>query len=165
MLTYQNQLNHNRMRYLKVLLAGIIATGVMTGFMALAPFLGLPNMNAGELLGSMFRGNKVIGWAEHFAAGIIFAFIYAKFINRILPIENSIARGAIYGLALFVLSEIVFTAINVLGYLSWHQRESMALMIFGEVLACLLYGAVLGIFIKKRIDVLTSNSKPILVTA
>ena len=142
------------MNYLKVLLAGMVATAVMTAFMVLAPYAGLPNMNAGELLGSMFGGNKIIGWAEHAVAGIIFAFIYAKFINRLLPVENSIARGAIYGILLFVLSEIVFTAINFLGYLSWDQKESMALMIFGEALACLLYGAVLGIFIKKRTDVL-----------
>jgi hypothetical protein len=153
------------MRYLKVLLAGIVATGVMTAFMALAPFLGLPNMNAGELLGSMFGGNKVIGWVEHFSAGIVFAFIYARFINRLLPIENSIARGAIYGIALFVLSEIVFTGVSFLGYLSWHQKESMALMIFGEALVCLLYGAILGVFIKKRTDVLAPNSKPVLATA
>ena len=137
------------MNYLKVFLVGLIATGVMTGFMALAPYIGLPNMNAGEILGSMFGGNRIIGWAEHFVAGIIFAFIYAKFVNRLLPVENNIARGAIYGILLFILSEIVFTAINVLGYLSWHQKESMALMVFGEVLACLLYGMVLGIFITK----------------
>ena len=140
------------MNYLKVFLAGLIATGVMTGFMALAPYIGLPNMNAGEILGSMFGGNRIIGWAEHFVAGIIFAFIYAKFVNRLLPVENNIARGAIYGILLFILSEIVFTAINVLGYLSWHQKESMALMVFGEILACLLYGAVLGVFITKVRD-------------
>ena len=137
------------MSYLKVLVAGIVATGVMTGFMALAPYLGLPNMNAGELLGAMFGGNKIAGWAVHFAAGIGFAFLYATFVNRLLPIENNVARGAIYGILLFILSEIVFTAINFLGYLSWHQKESMALMIFGEVFACLLYGGVLGAFTKK----------------
>jgi hypothetical protein len=147
------------MNYLKVLLAGIIATGVMTGFMALAPYIGLPNMNAGEILGSMFGGNKIIGWTEHVVAGIVFAFIYARFINRMLPVENDIARGAIYGILLFILSEIVFTVINVLGYLSWHQKESMALMIFGEVLVCLIYGSVLGMFIKKETGTSHRNSK------
>jgi hypothetical protein len=147
------------MNYLKVLLAGIVATGVMTAFMTLAPYAGLPNMNAGELLGSMFGGSNLIGWSEHAFAGIFFAFIYAKFINRLLPVENNIARGAIYGIFLFILSEIVFTAVSFLGYLNWHEKESMALMIFGEGLACLLYGAVLGAFIKKRVDVLVTPDR------
>ena len=150
------------MNYLKILLAGIVATSVMTAFMALAPYTGLPNMNAGELLGAMFGGSKVIGWTEHFAAGIIFAFIYARFINEWLPVENNIARGAIYGIFLFILSEIVFTGVSFLGYLSWHEKESMARMIFGEGLACLLYGAVLGAFIKKNIEVSILHFKPML---
>ena len=137
------------MNYLKVFLAGLIATGVMTGFMALAPYAGLPDMNAGEILGSMFGGNKIIGWTEHFVAGIIFAFVYAKFVNRLLPVENNIARGAIYGILLFILSEVVYIGISFLGYMSWHQKESMALMVFGEVFACLLYGVVLGAFTNK----------------
>jgi hypothetical protein len=147
------------MNYLKVLLAGIVATGAMTAFMAVVPLTGFPAMNAGDLLGAAFNGNRIVGWAAHFTAGIIFAFIYAKFINRLLPIENNIARGAIYGILLFILSEIVFTAINFLGYLTWHQKESMAIMIFGELLACLIYGAVLGAFIKPRTDALASGAK------
>jgi hypothetical protein len=140
------------MNYLKVLLAGIAATLAMTLFMVFAPMAGLPDMNAGELLGAMFGGNKVIGWTEHFAAGIIFAFVYARFVNSLLPVENNIARGAIYGIFLLILSEIVFTGISFLGYLSWHEKESMALMIFGEALACLLYGGMLGALIKKKTD-------------
>ena len=152
------------MNYLRILLAGLVATAVMTGFMALAPFIGLPNMNAGEILGSMFGGNKIVGWTEHFVAGVIFAFVYAKFASRFLPIENNVARGAIYGLFLFVLSEIVFAGINFLGYLNWHQKESMALMIFGELLACIIYGGVLGAFIKRRTDVVRQTPKPLTVT-
>ena len=149
------------MNYLKVLLAGTVATGVMTAFMALVPLTGFPAMNAGDLLGAAFNGNRIIGWAAHFTAGIIFAFIYAKFINRLLPVENNIARGAIYGILLFILTEIVFTAVNFMGYFTWHQKESMAIMIFGELLACLIYGIVLGAFIKQRTDALAPTLKKV----
>lgn len=37
---------------LKVLLAGLAATAVMSLFMFIAPLIGLPDMNIGELLGS-----------------------------------------------------------------------------------------------------------------
>lgn len=138
------------MNYLKVLLAGIIATLIMTGFMLLAPVIGLPHMNAGEILGSMYGGNRVLGWAEHFVAGIIFAFIYAAFINHLLPVENNVARGAIYGVLLCILTNTVFLIISFMGVMSWEQKESMALMVFGESLACLIYGSVLGMLITQK---------------
>ncbi len=154
--------NYYTMNYLRVLLIGIAATLVMTAFMAVASYTGLQDMNAGQLLGAMFGDSIVIGWTEHFAAGIIFAFVYARFANQLLPVENNIARGAIYGIFLFILSEIVFTGVSFLGYLSWHEKESMAQMVFGEGLACLLYGSVLGAFVNKNAEISIPHFKPLL---
>jgi hypothetical protein len=146
------------MNYPKILLAGITATLVMTGFMLLAPVIGLPRMNAGEILGSMYGGNNVLGWIEHFVAGIIFAFIYAGFVNRLLPVENHVFRGAIYGVLLCILTDFIFLVINLMGGMSWDQKESMALMVFGETLACLIYGSILGAFITQKNEVFAKNA-------
>ncbi len=146
------------MNYLKVLLAGVTATLIMTGFMLLAPLMGLPKMNAGEILGSMYGGNNVLGWIEHFIAGIFFAFVYARFLNGILPVENNIYRGAIYGILLCILTDAVFVIISLMGFMTWTEKESMALMVFDETLACLIYGTVLGIFIKQKENILAKQA-------
>lgn len=148
------------MNYLKVLLIGIAATGVMTAFMLLAPFIGLPRMNAGEILGSMWGGSRVIGWVEHFLAGIIFAFVYAKYLNRLLPVENNIARGAIYGILLCILTDAVFAIISLMGNMNFAEKESMALMVCGETLACLIYGTMLGAFMTEKTDVPAHDHRP-----
>jgi len=137
------------MNYSRILLAAIIATGAMTIFMLIAPFIGLPNMNVGAVLGAIFKGNMAAGWVLHFIAGIIFAFPYVFLFNRWLPVEHKIARGAIYGILLFVVSEIVFAGVNVFWHLDWVNKEDMAKMVFGDALACMIYGAVLGIFVDR----------------
>ncbi len=135
---------------LKVLLAGIAATAVMTVFMIVAQFIGLPKMNVGELLGELFAGNIIIGWSLHFVIGIIFAFIYVQFFNHTLPVIHDVFRGMVYGIIVFIGSQIIFTTVSLLGLLTWDQKESMALMVFGNCLACMIYGSVLGAFFKNK---------------
>ena len=134
------------MNYLKILLAAIVATAVMTGFVLAAPLIGLPQTKIAVLLGAMFHGNLIAGWVMHFVIGILFVIPYALLFNKWLPVENKVARGAIYGIVVFVFSEIIFALINILGYLTWDNKESMALMIFVNILSCLIYGMVLGAF-------------------
>jgi len=134
----------------KVLLAGFAATGVMTLFMVIAPFIGLPKMNVAEILGALLGGNLVAGWMVHFIIGIFFAFIYVMFFNHTLPVINDVYRGAVYGIIVFMASEIIFTTISLTGILTWDQRENMALMAFGNCIAHLIYGAVLGAFFKNK---------------
>ena len=136
------------MKPLYVFSASVTATAVMTLLMLIAPFLGLPPMNAGALLGSIVGGNETIGWIQHFVIGIIFAFVYATFFNDWLPVENNILRGTMYGIIVFVFSEINFTLINLFGFLTWHQKESMALMVAGNCLVRMAYGTILGLFFK-----------------
>ncbi|MES2619549.1 MAG: DUF6789 family protein [Bacteroidota bacterium] len=138
------------MRYLKIMGMGVAATTVMTIFMLLAPFVGFPKMNVGELIGAMFGDSEVLGWIIHFIIGAVFALLYALIFNGWLPVINNTFRGALYGIIVFVFSEIIFTLINLLGHLDSRMKENMAMMIFGFMLACLLYGAVLGTLMKHR---------------
>jgi len=138
------------MKFMKGLLAAVIATGVMTGFMLLAPFVGLPKMNVGVLLGTMFGRSEVVGWVLHVVIGVVMMIPYVLFFNRWLPVENKIARGTIYGIVVFVFSEIMFSAINIAGHLNNIDRENMALMVFGNALACMIYGSVLGAFFERE---------------
>ena len=138
------------MSYQKIFVAAFCATLAMTGFMLIAPVVGLPRMDMGSILGEMFNGNKLVGWILHFVLGIIFAIPYVLMFNHWIPVEHKIARGAIYGILVFVLSEIIITAVNISGHLKWDEKESIALMVFGNSIACMIYGAVLGAFFERK---------------
>ncbi|HWB64820.1 MAG TPA: DUF6789 family protein [Chitinophagales bacterium] len=148
------------MNYAKLMAASVSATLVMTVFMLLAPYIYLPKMNVGHLLGAMFGQSDAIGWVLHFVLGIVFGYVYVAVLNDKLPVENHTARGTIYGIIVFVFSEVILTLINFMGYLNWTERESMAKMVFGNALACLIYGAVLGSFYKSK-DTGLSAFKPV----
>ncbi|MBP6732699.1 MAG: hypothetical protein KA149_11605 [Chitinophagales bacterium] len=135
---------------LKVLLAGLGATAVMTAFMLIAPYIGLTDMNVGVLLGSFMGDSQALGWTLHAVIGIIMAFIYVQFFNHTLPVINDTFRGMLFGIIVFIMSQIAFTLISLTGFLSWDQKEGMALMVFGNCLAGMIYGAVLGSFFKNK---------------
>jgi hypothetical protein len=132
------------MKNMRVILAGLAATAAMTLFMLIAPLINLPQMNWGELLGAMFGNIEIIGWALHFLIGVFFAFLYAFIFNHWLPVINDMARGMVYGIILFVFTQIVFTSISLVGFYSWEEKEGMWLSVFGNMLACFVYGTVLG---------------------
>jgi hypothetical protein len=131
--------------YGKILAAAFTATAIMTGFMLLAPVIGLPKMNVGVILGSVFN-SEAVGWVAHVLIGILFALPYVFFFNRWIPVENQFLRGTIYGIIVFFFSEVILTIANFTGHLSSVDKENMALMIFGNALAGMIYGTVLGAF-------------------
>ncbi|MFN8287893.1 MAG: DUF6789 family protein [Chitinophagales bacterium] len=130
----------------KTLIAGVAATAAMTVFILIAPLIGLPHMQVGSLLGGE---HKVVGWIVHFAMGIVFAFIYARIANNSLPVENNVARGAIYGLLVFVFAQIVIHIFAITGRLDWDSKENWGLAVFVSSIGHLIYGSVLGAFYKK----------------
>ncbi|MBW8012283.1 MAG: hypothetical protein FVQ83_13790 [Chloroflexi bacterium] len=83
-----------------VIVAGIVATMVFSMILAMAPKMGLPEMDIVGLLGSMFGApsNRMVGWVIHFMMGVVFAFIYALVWNSGIAGEGSIvASGALFG--------------------------------------------------------------------
>jgi hypothetical protein len=136
------------MKNTKVLFAGLAATAVMTVFMLIAPLIHLPEMNWGKFLGALFGHITAIGWVVHFLIGIFFAYLYALIFNHWLPVVNDTARGMVYGIILFCATIIVFHGISMLGLYTWEMQELMWLSVFGNMLACLIYGTVLGGVIK-----------------
>lgn len=134
----------------KILVAAVVATAVMTVFMLIAQYLVLPTIDPGTLLGTMFGGNRFAGWIIHFIIGIMMALPYAFFFNKWIPAENKFLRGTLYGILVFVFSEIVFTLINLLGYANTADLKNMALMVTGNAVVYMIYGTVLGAFFERQ---------------
>jgi uncharacterized membrane protein YagU involved in acid resistance len=127
-----------RIRWKQAVIAGLIATIVMTavGIFA-APAMGLRAMNPAEMLALQMGGVLVLGWIAHFMIGSILALIYAAVASRI-PGPPA-ARGALYGIAPFLLAQIV-----VMPMMGMPLFSGSAAMATGSLVGHIVYGAVLG---------------------
>ncbi len=86
------------------MVVGIIATAVMTGFIFMAPVMGLPKMNPSALLSGMMGMPLFIGYLLHFMIGIIFAAAYVYVFNPKVHIHSKLAKGALFGFVVFIFA-------------------------------------------------------------
>ncbi len=135
----------------KLVIAGLVATIIMSivGFMA--PAMGMPKMDIAVMLGSMMGGSVVVGWIIHLMMGaIVWPAVYATVVESRLSGAPWV-RGLIYGLllAIFVLL-IGFPLVGAMfasltpkpGFLAMGMGGIMATM--GVLIGHAIYGAVLG---------------------
>lgn len=118
--------------------AGVAGTLVMTAVgLWIAPMMGIPRMNPAEMLAGAMGGMLALGWVAHLMVGVILAVIYAAVANRI-PGPPAV-RGAIYGVAPFLVAQIV--VIPMMGMPLFSGSASMAM---GSLIGHLIYGGVVG---------------------
>lgn len=127
-----------KLNFPRLFLAGVAATLAMTVLMLMAPRLGMPPMNVGEMLGSVMGGSIVLGWAAHFMIGIVLAVVYgALFVGR-LP-GPAVVRGMIYSLFPWLFMQLAVMPMMGNGLFS-----GSAMMAVGSLMGHLVFGAVLG---------------------
>jgi len=127
-----------RIHLVRAVVAGILGTVVMTAIgVYVAPLMGIPRMNPADMLAGAMGGNAVLGWLGHFMIGIVLAIGYA-FVAPVLP-GASIARGALYGLAPYLLAQIA--VMPMMGMPLFSGSVSMAA---GSLIGHLAYGGVVG---------------------
>jgi uncharacterized membrane protein YagU involved in acid resistance len=108
----------------RAVLAGVLATAVMTVVgVYVAPMMGMPAMNPANMLADAMGGSMALGWAGHFMIGIILAVGYAV-VAGMLPGPAAV-RGALYGVAPFLLAQIV--VIPMMGMPFFSGSASMAM--------------------------------------
>jgi uncharacterized membrane protein YagU involved in acid resistance len=126
--------------------AGAIGTGVMTGLLLVEPSVGLPQIAIGQILSTSLGlasahlpFGPAIGWIIHLLVGIVLALIYAGFLIGRLP-GGALARGALYGLLVFVVAQLVFMPLVGGGLFSNGEWQMLAGSLFGH----LVFGGVMG---------------------
>lgn len=152
----------NQVHVGRAVLAGLVATTVMTVMMAVAPVMGFPRMDIAVMLGTMFVSNPqaalVPGMIMHFFIGTILAFVYAAVHDR-LP-GPGWERGAVFGMLPFVVAAVMVMpmmgAIHPLvrsgamaapGFLMLGMGHLAPL---GSLMGHLVYGAILGTIYETR---------------
>jgi hypothetical protein len=129
---------HMRIALGRAVAAGVLGTAVMTVVgLYIAPLMGMPAMNPAEMLAGAMGGNMALGWIGHFMIGTVLALGYALF-GGVLPGSGAV-RGALYGIAPFLLAQIV--VMPMMGMPFFSGSASMAM---GSLVGHLIYGAVVG---------------------
>jgi uncharacterized membrane protein YagU involved in acid resistance len=127
-----------RINWKRAAIAGLIGTAVMTAAgIFVAPVMGLPAMNPAAMLAPQMGGVLLLGWVAHFMIGTILALIYAA-VASYIPGAPA-ARGALYGVAPFLLAQIV--VMPMMGMPVFSGSAGMAL---GSLFGHIVYGGVLG---------------------
>ncbi len=130
------------------ILAGVIATAVMTGMMFMAPMMGLPKMNIPQILSGMLGVSILIGWMMHFMIGIIFAIVYVYLFNPRVHIHNGAGKGLVYGIVVFVFAQIMmFLMSKMMPMPASSMETNMVLMMVGSLIGHLVFGLLLGLLV------------------
>lgn len=122
----------------RAIVAGIAGTAAMTALMLMAPMMGMPPMNIGQMLGSMLGGSIALGWVAHFMIGTVLALIYGALFAQRLPGPTAV-RGILFGLAPWLLAQVAVMPMMGAGFFS-----GSLLVAAGSLMGHLVYGAVVG---------------------
>jgi len=134
----------------KSFISGIAGTIVMTAFMFIGPFIGMPKMNPAEMLADMMGIPILAGWVLHFLTGIIFSASYVYLFNPKVRIGNETLKGAVFGLSVFVFAQI---AMGIMGSIMGGMPEpegSMVLLMIGSIIGHIVFGIVVALFVKGK---------------
>lgn len=141
-------------KIIQSLIGGVIGAAVMSIVMWAAPMIGIPKMSPPDMLSMMLGVPMIIGWFMHFMIGIIFAMTYAFFfINLVKKIGNSIFRGIIFGIAVFIFAQIMLAILGAIMKGMPPMEGSMLLIMVGSIIGHIVFGIVVAFFVKEEIAV------------
>lgn len=130
-------------KFALAVVAGIVATAVMTGVGIMTPFIGLPRMNPAEMLSAMLNVSIIIGYILHFMIGIIFASAYVYYFNDTVKINSKFLKGAVFGITVFIFAQIILLLIGMIMPMP-AMEGNMVYMMVASIIGHLVYGIVVG---------------------
>lgn len=131
----------------KSIIAGVLGTLAMTVFAAMAPLMGMPEMNVPKMLSGTMGLPVFFGWAAHFMVGIILAISYALIFYNWFK-GSGVVRGMKFSLIPWLMAQIIvmpmMAMMNGMSFSAGIFSGSL-LMALGSLLGHLIYGIVLGL--------------------
>ena len=135
-------------KFVRSILAGVVATAVMTVFTFIAPMMGLPKMNPADMLSGMLGVSPIVGWIMHFMIGIIFAAVYVYLFNPHVHIHSRAGKGLLYGFIVFVFAQIMmFIMSKIMLMPASSMKNNMVLMMVGSLIGHLVFGMLVGLLV------------------
>lgn len=102
------------MNLFAAVIAGMVATIVMSIVIRLAPMMGMPKMAIVPMLATMFgKANQTLGWILHLMMGSIFALIYAYLLG--IGVGNpGVQTALLFGLVHWLLVGLIMGFIPIM---------------------------------------------------
>jgi len=139
------------------IIAGLIGTVVMTGFILMAPMMGMPKMNPAEMISSMMGISVIVGYMMHFIIGIIFASVYVYLFNPNVNIENKFIKGGLYGFLVFAFAIMMMFIMSKLMPLPI-PMENIMLTLIGGIMGHLVFGIMVALIVPANAIINASNN-------
>jgi hypothetical protein len=128
----------------KGMLAGLIATIVLSLLMVLKAMMGLmPQLDLPKMLAGMMGSpdTPIIGWIMHFAIGIVVYGIAIAVLDAKLPGTGRVGHGAMVGVIGWLIMMVVLMPMAGAGFFGMNMGVMAPLM---TLVLHLIFGAVLG---------------------
>ncbi|MBL7691116.1 MAG: hypothetical protein JNM41_05960 [Flavipsychrobacter sp.] len=135
---------------LRSIIGSIAATAAMSIVMYVAPFMGLPKMNAAGMLSEMLHTSPMVGWLMHFMIGAILGVAYGQFLIKLLGrIDNGFIRGSVWGIVVFVFAQIMMIIMRKLMPMP-NMTDNIVLMLMGSLIGHVIWGIVAAATIRPK---------------
>lgn len=124
------------------ILAGFIATLVLSGLMVMKAMMGvMPEMDVAQMLGTMMHAGPGMGWAGHFFIGTVMWGILFAVLGDHLPGNSYWQRGVVFGLGAWLLMMIMVMPMAGAGMFGLRMGQMIPVM---TAMLHMIFGAVLG---------------------
>ena len=128
---------------LRGMLAGLVATLVLSGILVLKSNMGLwPELNLSRLLVSLGSIQLVAAWMDHFIVGVVVWGLLFSGFDALWESNAYWLKGLIFGVFAWVLMMVLFMPLAKAGWFGTRIGPSAALVTLGMHL---IYGLVLGV--------------------
>ncbi len=123
----------------KSLIAGILATGIMSIVSFLLPLIGLPELSPPEMLAEMMHITVYNGWAIHLIIGIVFTFFYTFVFQPKVKISGVFFKGVVFGLAVFVFAQIILATVATVLPIP-ETQDSLTSIMISSIMVHIVFG-------------------------
>ena len=127
----------------KSILGGIIGSIIMSIELFVASKMGMPKMSPPHMLVDMMTIPLFVAWGIHILIGIIFALTYSYIFAPKVKIKNIYLKGAVFGLAAFVIAQIAIALLETIFKPSQMENSIMMLMI-GSIIGHVIFGVAVS---------------------
>lgn len=135
--------------FTKSIVAGIVATIIMSLFMMMSALLGMPKMSPPEMLSGMMETSIVVGWIIHFIIGIVFALMYVYVIsNWLLKIGSLALKGIVFGIIAFIIAQVSMALMGMIMEVPQPDGKIILLAI-GSLIGHIVFGIAVALIAKK----------------
>ena len=128
--------------YLKGIIAGLVATVVLSVLMALKGMMGMmPELDIIAMLASKMGGAAMMGWVAHFMIGAVAYGVGFAALHGVLPGGGLVAKGIVLGVIGWLVMMLMLMPMMGAGLFGMNMGMMAPVM---TLVLHVIFGAVLG---------------------